>query len=276
MSGDSPASLLTGAPAGGPQRVVSCRLGRVSYEAAWSLQREIQEKLIAAKRSEPAVPLPHLLLLVEHEPVFTLGKSGDEHNLVWDADRRQREGVAFHRIDRGGDITFHGPGQMVGYPILDLDRFFTDIHRYLRELEEAVMQTLASWGLPSGRVPGRTGVWIGPDSKGSERKICAMGVRCSRWVTMHGLALNVHTDLHYYQGIIPCGIDDRGVTSLQAEVGVKTPLSMDAVMDTFERSFADQFACDVLRPKDEDVWSFLSSFLGRSVRSEDLRTLFDR
>ncbi|MEM1272122.1 MAG: lipoyl(octanoyl) transferase LipB, partial [Bacteroidota bacterium] len=134
-------------------------------------------------------------------------------------------GATFHRIGRGGDITYHGPGQLVGYPILDLDRFFTDLGRYLRTLEECVIHVCASYGIDAGRVDGRTGVWVGPDERGPERKICAMGIRCSRWVTMHGFAFNVTTDLDYYDHIIPCGISDRGVTSLQKELGREVSMS---------------------------------------------------
>ena len=160
-----------------------------------------------------------MLLLVEHPPVYTLGKSGNRANLLLSPDDLAARGAAFYPIDRGGDITYHGPGQLVGYPILDLDRFFTDVHRYLRELEEVVIRTCAGYGLEAARVPGRTGVWIGPDARGPERKICAMGIRCSRWVTMHGFAFNLNTDLGFFDHIIPCGISDRGVTSLAAELG---------------------------------------------------------
>ena len=209
--------------AGQPAAV--CYLGRVEYEPTWALQREIQQRLIAAKRAETPEALPHVLLVVEHPPTYTLGKSGDRDNLLADDATLARRGATFVPVDRGGDITYHGPGQLVVYPILDLDRLHyadgargTDIHRYLRELEEAVVLTCADYGLDAGRVDGRTGVWIGPDVR-PERKICAMGIRCSRWVTMHGLALNLNTDLSYFNHIVPCGITDRGVTSLAVELG---------------------------------------------------------
>ncbi|MFT4604972.1 MAG: lipoyl(octanoyl) transferase [Rhodothermales bacterium] len=248
------------------QLVKACRLGRLRYAPTWELQREIQSRLIQAKRGDPEQLIPHVMLLLEHEPVFTLGKSGDDENVVWDAERRALEGVAFHRIDRGGDVTFHGPGQLVGYPILDLDRFFTDIHRYLRELEEAVIRVLARVDLEGGRVDGRTGVWVGPDSRGAERKLCAMGVRCSRWVTMHGFALNVQPRLSYYDGIVPCGIEDRSVTSMAVEAG--RPLDMSRVMDWFEMAFAERFDCRVETVSGEAAWDWLSQFLGRPVEPE--------
>ncbi len=209
-------------PVRNPAHVV--RLGRMPYREAWALQGRLQEGLVAAKRSDPPVSVPHVVLVVEHPPVFTLGKSGDRANLLASEADLAARGATFVPVDRGGDITFHGPGQVVVYPILDLDRLTTpegeslhDLHRYLRELEEAVIRTCAEWGVTAGRVPGRTGVWVGPDARGEERKVCAMGVRCSRWVTMHGLALNVTTDLGWFDLIVPCGIDDRGVTSLERE-----------------------------------------------------------
>ncbi len=173
---------------------------------------------MAAKRQEPPQRIPHVFLLVEHPPVYTLGKNGRLDHLLLSEEALRARGAEFFHIDRGGDITFHGPGQLVGYPILDLDRFFTDIHRYLRELEETIIRTCADYGLQAGRVAGRTGVWIGPDARGPERKICAMGIRCSRWVTMHGFAFNLNTDLRFFSYIVPCGIADRGVTSLAAEL----------------------------------------------------------
>ncbi len=207
-----------------PERAHVYRLGRVPYREAWALQARLQERLVAAKRSEPPEATPHAVLVVEHPPVFTLGKSGDRAHLLASPAELARRGASYVEVDRGGDITFHGPGQVVVYPILDLDRLSTpegqplrDLHRYLRELEEAVIRTCAGWGVAAGRVPGRTGVWVGPDARGDERKVCAMGVRCSRWVTMHGLALNVTTDLRWFDLVVPCGIDDRGVTSLAEE-----------------------------------------------------------
>lgn len=196
-------------------------LGRVEYQAAWDRQRVERDKLIQAKRATPPRTEPHSILGVEHPPVYTLGKNADKSNLLADGTALDAIGANAVEIDRGGDITFHGPGQLVVYPILDLERIFTDLGRYLRSLEEAVIQTLGEYGVPAGRVAGRTGVWVGPDEYGPERKICAMGIHCSRWVTTHGLALNVTTDLDYFSHIIPCGIADRGVTSLLAELELR-------------------------------------------------------
>ncbi|HEX9950556.1 MAG TPA: lipoyl(octanoyl) transferase LipB [Rubricoccaceae bacterium] len=205
------------------QRLDVFPLGRVPYAEALAFQRRLQAELVAA-RHEAGGPA-HALLVVEHDPVFTLGASGDAANvLVSEADLAAR-GATFARTDRGGDVTFHGPGQTVAYPILDLGRLATpggkplrDLHRYLRALEDAVVATCAGVGVAAGRVAGRTGVWVGPDARGPERKVCAMGIRCSRWVTMHGLALNVTTDLAWFDLVVPCGIADRGVTSLEREV----------------------------------------------------------
>ena len=203
------------------------------YRAGWALQTALQERLVQAKRADPPHEPPHAVLVVEHPPVYTLGKSGDADNLLASADELARLGAELVPVDRGGDITFHGPGQVVVYPVLDLDRLWTpageplrDLHRYLRALEEAVIRTCAEWDVPAGRVAGRTGVWVDLGS-GDERKVCAMGVRCSRWVTMHGLALNVTTDLGWFARMVPCGIADRGVTSLALESG--RPASPDAV-----------------------------------------------
>ncbi len=216
-------------PAVSPQRLDVFRLGRVPYGAALGMQRALQAGLVAA-RHDAAGPA-HALLVVEHDPVFTLGASGDAANVLLSEDALAARGAAFVRTDRGGDVTFHGPGQVVAYPILDLNRLHApageplrDLHRYLRALEEAVVRTCAGVGVAAGRVPGRTGVWVGlpaPAGTGSalgpERKVCAMGIRCSRWVTMHGLALNVTTDLGWFDLVVPCGIADRGVTSLARE-----------------------------------------------------------
>jgi lipoyl(octanoyl) transferase len=160
---------------------------------------------------------------VEHPHVYTLGKSGDFSNLLLSEKALEEKGATFYKINRGGDITYHGPGQLVGYPILDLDNFFTDIHKYLRFLEEAIILTLKEYGLTCERSPGETGVWLDVGTPFA-RKICAMGVRASRWVTMHGFALNVNADLGYFDHIIPCGIEGKGVTSMEAELGAKTPL----------------------------------------------------
>lgn len=233
-------------------------LGRIDYQPAWELQKRLQARLIAAKRMDPAEHLPHLLLLVEHPPVYTLGKSGDAAHLLLSDEGLAEHGASFHHIDRGGDITYHGPGQVVGYPILDLERFFTDVHRYLRALEETIILTCAEYGIAGDRVEGRTGVWVGPDGKGLERKICAMGIRCSRWVTMHGFALNVNTDLSFFSHIVPCGITDRSVTSLSQEVGRVIP--EEEAMNRIVVHFSQQFQTEVERLAGEEAHAFVQEF----------------
>ena len=242
-----------------PDCVVICSLGRVEYALAWDLQQRIQGKLIQSKRQDPPGTLPHILMLVEHPPVYTLGKSGDVSNLLLSEDYLTQKGAAFFHTDRGGDITFHGLGQIVGYPLLDLDRFFTDIHRYLRELEETIILTCAEYGLKAGRVEGRTGVWIGPDEKGPDRKICAMGIRVSRWVTMHGFAFNVNTDLSFFDHIIPCGISDRGVTSLEQELN--HPVNEAEVCQHLIRHFGRCFNVKTVERSGVEAFLFLDEYI---------------
>lgn len=202
-------------------------LGLKDYQDTWDYQEELFQEILALKiqnrKAEIQVPTPNYLIFVEHPHVYTLGKSGDLSNLLLNEEQLAAKGAKFYKINRGGDITYHGPGQLVGYPILDLENFFTDIHKYLRFLEEAVILTLAEYGLKCERSPGETGVWLDVGTPFA-RKICAMGVRASRWVTMHGFALNVNADLGYFDNIIPCGIKDKAVTSLEAEIGRKTPM----------------------------------------------------
>lgn len=248
------------------EELVVCHLGRVEYEAAWALQERVQERLITAKRATPDDSVPHVLLLLEHPPVYTLGKSGDADHLLVSEERLEAIDASFHRIGRGGDITYHGPGQLVGYSLLDLDRFFTDLGRYLRALEEVIIRTCAEYGVTGSRVEGRTGVWVGPDERGPERKICAMGVRCSRWVTMHGFACNVATDLDYFGHIVPCGIDDRGVTSLAEET--EASVGVAEVRTPVVRHFADQFAVDVTELSGEEARTFLRDFAGADITAE--------
>ena len=204
--------------------------GLMDYQAAWDKQEVIFAATVDLKTQNrnngTELPVPNHLIFVEHPHVYTLGKSGKPENLLLDEAGLKQSNASYHKINRGGDITYHGPGQLVGYPILDLDNFFTDIHLYLRTLEEAVILTLADYGIPSGRYAGFTGVWLDADNE-KARKICALGVRCSRWVTMHGLAFNVNTDLNYFKNIIPCGIDDKDVTSMERELGFK--LDMEEV-----------------------------------------------
>jgi lipoyl(octanoyl) transferase len=199
-------------------------LGSWSYQRAWDFQESIFTEVVERKSAnrklseEERIATHDTLLFVEHPHVYTLGKSGDFGNLLADDERLKSIGAEFYRTNRGGDITYHGPGQLVGYPILDLDEHFTDIHRYLRTLEEVIIATLADYGLSGDRSPGETGVWLDVGTPFA-RKICAMGVRASRWVTMHGWAFNLNTDLRYFEYIIPCGIKDKAVTSLQRELG---------------------------------------------------------
>ena len=197
-------------------------LGLIDYKQCWDFQEELFAEILAVKSSNrkenKTISTKNHLIFCEHPHVYTLGKSGDEKNLLVNEDYLKSRGATFHRINRGGDITYHGPGQIVGYPILDLDNFFTDIHKYLRFLEEAVIMTLKEYGLASERSPGETGVWFDVGTS-KARKICALGVKSSRWVTMHGFAFNVNSDLSYFGNIIPCGITDKSVTSLQKELG---------------------------------------------------------
>ena len=203
-------------------KVVFQDLGLIDYKEAWDYQEKRFNKILDVKKNNRKEnrqdPTLSYLLFCEHHHVYTLGKSGDENNLLVNEDYLKSRGATFYKINRGGDITYHGPGQIVGYPILDLDNFFTDIHKYLRYLEEAVILTLADYGIESTRSDGETGVWL--DAGGEKaRKICALGVRSSRWVTMHGFAFNVNCDLSYFGNIIPCGIVDKSVTSMQKELG---------------------------------------------------------
>lgn len=218
-------------------------LGLINYQQAWDYQEEIFATTIQSKVSNrlsenEAETTKNYLLLCQHPHVYTLGKSGKPENLLVNDQQLKELNATYYKINRGGDITYHGPGQLVGYPILDLDNFFTDIHKYLRFLEEAIIRTCAEYGIIAGRYPGYTGVWIDPD-KANARKICAMGVRCSRWVTMHGFAFNVNTNLDYFKHIVPCGIDDKAVTSLQLEVG-KT-INIAEVQNVFLNQFKEIF-----------------------------------
>lgn len=207
-------------------------LGVMGYQEAWDLQEQLLRDNIALKSAARAagnldpkeVATTHHFLFVEHPHVYTLGKSGDISNVLITEEDRAARGISFFHTNRGGDITYHGPGQIVGYPILDLEKYYTDIGKYLRNLEEVIIRVMARYGLKGDRSKGETGVWLDPDMPGRERKICAMGVRCSRWVTMHGFAFNVNTDLNFFDHIIPCGIRNKQVTSLQKELGYSLPL----------------------------------------------------
>lgn len=202
-------------------------LGQMEYQEAWDYQTEIFDSIVSVKTEnrkkedegiEKSETKNHLIFC-EHPHVYTLGKSGKESHLLMNQTQLDENNISYHKINRGGDITYHGPGQIVGYPIFDLDNFFTDIHKYLRFIEEAVILTLEEYGIKSGRIEGLTGVWLDIDDPVKSRKICALGVKCSRWVTMHGFAFNVNTDLSLFKNIVPCGIDDKAVTSMQQELG---------------------------------------------------------
>lgn len=246
------------------QHIVFCRMGRIEYEAAWELQRRLQQLLVANKRSSTPKSLPHVALLVEHPPVFTLGKSGDESNLLASTAQLEAAGATFVKIDRGGDITYHGPGQIVGYPILDLDHFYTDIHRYLRDLEEVIIRTCSDFGITADRFDKGTGVWV-TESEGNERKICAMGIRCSRWVTMHGFALNVSPELDHFSMIVPCGIQDRGVTSMEMEL-LQT-LERSEVESAIIRHFMDVFGAEGTVIESDDAPAWLETYLADNAIS---------
>ncbi|HEY0900218.1 MAG TPA: lipoyl(octanoyl) transferase LipB [Sphingobacteriaceae bacterium] len=221
--------------------------GVVDYQEAWDRQEKIFSEIVRLKgdnrNSEAPKETPNYLVFVEHPHVYTLGKSGKPENLLLDETGLNEKQATYYKINRGGDITYHGPGQIVGYPILDLDNFFTDIHLYLRTLEEAVIQTLQEYGIEAGRYPGYTGVWIDPDNE-KARKICAMGVRCSRWVTMHGFAFNVNANLDYFKNIVPCGIDDKDVTSMQRELGQEVDLA--EVKSVLKEKIAGLFKMDLI------------------------------
>jgi lipoyl(octanoyl) transferase len=221
--------------------------GLTDYQDAWDRQETIFTEIVALKgknRTENTeLETPNYLIFNEHAHVYTLGKSGKPENLLLDEQALKDKQATYHKINRGGDITYHGPGQIVGYPILDLDNFFTDIHLYLRTLEEAVILTLAEYGILAGRYDGFTGVWLDADNE-KARKICALGVRCSRWVTMHGFAFNVNADLDYFKNIVPCGIDDKDVTSMQRELG--RALDMEEVKAKLKTHIAELFKMELI------------------------------
>jgi lipoyl(octanoyl) transferase len=235
-------------------------LGLASYQPVWDLQKRIQQRLIDEKlkqRNDPEYQpaSSDVLLFVEHPHVYTLGKSGNRNHLLKNRDELNQIKAEFIPNDRGGDITYHGPGQIVGYPILNLDRYFTDIHKYLRLLEETIIRVCADYNLKAERVDSLTGVWI------NNKKICAMGIRCSRWVTMHGFALNVNTDLSYFNHIIPCGINDRSVTSLSEMTG--NEIQEQEVKNLILHHFAEVFDAEIISgrelPESDGQFSYLSS-----------------
>lgn len=256
-------------------------LGQIEYRDAWDLQEQLLQENVAVKMeqrkraaaleeelatgngqsafakasadksamntidNEEVMPeTNHYLLFVEHPPVYTLGKSGAIENVLISEEERAAKGISFYNTNRGGDITFHGKEQLVGYPILDLERFYTDIGKYLRNLEDVIIATMADYGLKGERSPGETGVWLDADIRGKERKICAMGIRCSRWVTMHGFAFNVNTDLTYFDYIIPCGIQNKQVTSMEKELGRK--LDLNEVKERVKYHFEQVFNVELI------------------------------
>ena len=222
-------------------------LGYKDYKQTWDYQEQLFKGILDTKiknrREESQLQTSNYFLFVEHPHVYTLGKSGDMSNLLLNEEQLVEKGATFYKINRGGDITYHGPGQIVGYPILDLDNFFTDIHKYLRFLEEMIILTLDEYGLKAERSPGETGVWLDVGTPFA-RKICAMGVRASRWVTMHGFALNVNANLGYFDNIIPCGIRGKAVTSLNVELG-QAKISEDEVKQKLLKHFTQLFEAEI-------------------------------
>ena len=229
------------------KQIIVKDLGHKDYKETWNYQESLFEEIVELKRKNRAenteVPTPNYFLFVEHPHVYTLGKSGHIENLLIDEAALAKKGATFYKINRGGDITYHGPGQIVGYPIIDLENFFTDIHKYLRLLEEVIIRTLADYGIKGERSEGETGVWLDVGTPFA-RKICAMGVRASRWVTMHGFALNVNTDLGYFDNIIPCGIRGKAVTSLNVELS-KEKVDTEEVKRYILKHFEEIFGVSI-------------------------------
>lgn len=248
------------------QPVTFIDLERIDYKQAWDYQEKLFNEIVAIKMANrnnsqqstisehptnsnqhPTInnqqPTPSYLIFCEHPHVYTLGSSGNKEHLLISEQQLKQKNATYYKINRGGDITYHGPGQLVGYPILDLDNFFTDIHKYLRYLEEMVIRMLSEYGITAGRSKGETGVWLDADNPLKARKICAMGVRASRWVTMHGFALNVNVDLNYFGNIIPCGIVDKAVTSMDKELGRK--VDETEVKRKLKKHFVDLFECEL-------------------------------
>ena len=217
-------------------------LGLIDYKQAWDFQEKIFKETVNQKirvrNGESHEPTVNHILFCQHPHVYTLGKSGKKEHLLLDDQNLEDKNAKYYEINRGGDITYHGPGQLVVYPIFDLDHFFTDIHKYLRFLEEAVIQTLLEYGIKSGRVDGLTGVWI-DGNKPAARKICALGVKSSRWVTMHGIGFNINSDLSYFSHIVPCGIEDKSVTSMKQELGRE--INFNEVSSILKRKLSEQF-----------------------------------
>ena len=229
------------------QKVVFQDLGHKAYQETWDYQTKLLQEAVDIKfhnrKNEKKIPTKNHFLFVEHPHVYTLGKSGDISNLLLSEKQLEDKGITFFKINRGGDITYHGPGQIVGYPILDLENFFTDVHKYLRLLEETIILTIAEYGLKGTRSKGETGVWLDAGTPFA-RKICALGVRASRWITMHGFALNVNTNLGYFDHIIPCGIRGKAVTSMHAELGEE--LDVEEVKEKIKKHFCALFEAEFI------------------------------
>jgi len=241
------------------QKIYFQDLGDIEYGTAWQKQEALLQENLQAKSqwySKPetersgSIDTTNFLFFCEHPNVYTLGKSGHMENLLVNDSRLKELDVSFYKTNRGGDITYHGPGQIVGYPILDLELFFTDLGKYMRSLEEAIIRTLAKYGIDGDRLPGAAGVWLDPANPAKARKICAMGVRCSRWITMHGFALNVNTDLRYFDYIVPCGFTDKGVTSIEKELGKK--VDMQEVKDILREEFGKLFNAEIVSMSEKE------------------------
>jgi lipoyl(octanoyl) transferase len=244
------------------QPVIFSDLGVMDYGAAWGHQEKLLQENVRVKSearslktafangseeiANPILQTQNHLLFVEHPAVYTLGKSGHEENILISEENMRQNGIEYFKTNRGGDITFHGPGQIVAYPIFDLEYFGTDIGKYMRNLEEVIIKTLEEYQIHGERSPGETGVWLDAPTKHKARKICAIGVRCSRWITMHGLALNVNTDLSYFNNIIPCGIPDKPVTSMEKELGKK--INIEEVKEIIRENFEEVFGCRIVYP----------------------------
>lgn len=239
------------------QQVIFRDLGLIDYKKAWDYQEALLNSIVEEKMSvrDHGTPLSpkHFLLFCEHPHVYTLGKSGKDDHLLLNESQLHEKDARFYRINRGGDITYHGPGQIVGYPILNLDFFFNDIHKYLRYLEEAIILTLDEYGIKGSRIDKLTGVWIDAHIPGRARKICAFGVRCSRWVTMHGFAFNVNTNLDYFNNIIPCGIPDKAVTSMKMELGKH--IDVAEVKEKLKKHLSELFEMELIQDSKSDLVS---------------------
>ena len=238
------------------KQVIFQDLGQIDYKKAWDYQEKLFRQTIDIKLANRDLPedqqveTPNYLLFCEHPHVYTLGKSGSEDNLLLNDEELKEKSATYYKINRGGDITYHGPGQLVGYPIIDLDNFFTDIHKYLRLIEEAIIKTLDDYDITAGRIEGLTGVWLDHVEKKNPRKICAIGVKTSRWVTMHGFAFNINAHLDYFKNIIPCGIPDKAVTSLNQELG--ETIDFQEVSDKVKKHLVEVFEFEIMKTvKDE-------------------------